>query len=74
MIVYEMTVRAFTADESSGLSDDARGSYAGVAAKVEHSKSLGVNVVELLPVFEYDEMESSAHTESERSHGEHLGV
>ena len=57
MIVYEMTVRAFTADESSGLSDDARGSYAGVAAKVEHLKSLGVNVVELLPVFEYDEME-----------------
>lgn len=57
MIVYEMTVRAFTADASSGLDADARGSYAGVAAKVEHLKSLGVNVVELLPVFEYDEME-----------------
>ena len=57
MIVYEMTVRAFTADASSGLGDDVRGSYAGVAAKVEHLKSLGVNVVELLPVFEYDEME-----------------
>jgi isoamylase len=57
MIVYEMTVRAFTADASSGLGDDERGSYAGVAAKVEHLKALGVNVVELLPVFEFDEME-----------------
>ena len=57
MVVYEMTVRAFTADASSGLSEDARGTYAGVAAKVEHLKALGVNVVELLPVFEYDEME-----------------
>lgn len=57
MIVYEMTVRAFTRDASSSLSDDERGTYAGVAAKVEHLKTLGVNVVELLPVFEYDEME-----------------
>lgn len=34
LVIYEMNVRAFTADESSGLDGDIRGSYLGVIDKV----------------------------------------
>lgn len=57
LVIYEMNVRAFTADESSGLDSDIRGSYLGVIEKIPHLLELGVNAVELLPVFEFDEFE-----------------
>ena len=34
LIIYEMNVRAFTMDESSGLDTDIRGSYLGLIEKV----------------------------------------
>ncbi|MEW5299319.1 MAG: hypothetical protein WDW36_002345 [Sanguina aurantia] len=57
LIIYEMTVRCFTADASSGLPDGVRGTFKGVLEKVPYLKKLGVTAVELLPVFEYDELE-----------------
>ncbi|KAK4390083.1 Isoamylase 3, chloroplastic [Sesamum angolense] len=57
LVIYEMNVRAFTADESSGLDPEIRGSYLGVIDKIPHLLELGINAVELLPVFEFDEME-----------------
>uniref|UniRef100_A0A383WPZ9 isoamylase n=1 Tax=Tetradesmus obliquus TaxID=3088 RepID=A0A383WPZ9_TETOB len=57
LIIYEMTVRCFTASKSSGLGQNKRGTYLGVAEKASYLASLGVNAVELLPVFEYDELE-----------------
>ncbi|KAK4428619.1 Isoamylase 3, chloroplastic [Sesamum alatum] len=57
LVIYEMNVRAFTADESSGLDPEIRGSYLGVIEKIPHLLELGINAVELLPVFEFDEME-----------------
>ncbi|XP_062193445.1 isoamylase 3, chloroplastic isoform X2 [Phragmites australis] len=57
LVIYEMNVRAFTADESSGLDPAVRGSYLGVIEKIPHLLELGVNAVELLPVFEFDELE-----------------
>ncbi|XP_010543773.1 PREDICTED: isoamylase 3, chloroplastic isoform X2 [Tarenaya hassleriana] len=57
LIIYEMNVRAFTVDESSGLDPDVRGSYLGVIEKIPHLLDLGINAVELLPVFEFDELE-----------------
>ncbi|XP_020111009.1 isoamylase 3, chloroplastic isoform X1 [Ananas comosus] len=57
LVIYEMNVRAFTADESSGLDVDIRGSYLGVIDKIPHLLELGINAVELLPVFEFDELE-----------------
>ncbi|XP_077212723.1 isoamylase 3 [Tasmannia lanceolata] len=57
LIIYEMNVRAFTADKSSGLDPSVRGSYLGVIDKIPHLLELGVNAVELLPVFEFDEFE-----------------
>lgn len=57
LVVYEMNVRAFTADKSSGLGEDIRGSYLGIIDKIPHLLELGINAVELLPVFEFDEFE-----------------
>ncbi|XP_057973626.1 isoamylase 3, chloroplastic isoform X2 [Malania oleifera] len=57
LVIYEMNVRAFTVDESSRLDPDIRGSYLGVIEKMPHLLELGVNAVELLPVFEFDELE-----------------
>lgn len=34
LVIYEMNVRAFTADKSSGLDPNVRGSYLGVIEKV----------------------------------------
>ncbi|XP_031498374.1 isoamylase 3, chloroplastic isoform X2 [Nymphaea colorata] len=61
LIIYEMNVRAFTADASSGLGPHIRGSYLGVIEKIPHLLELGVNAVELLPVFEFDEFEFQRH-------------
>ncbi|KDP41425.1 hypothetical protein JCGZ_15832 [Jatropha curcas] len=57
LVIYEMNVRAFTADNSSGLDSKIRGSYLGVIEKIPHLLELGINAVELLPVFEFDEFE-----------------
>nr|XP_027091529.1 isoamylase 3, chloroplastic-like isoform X1 [Coffea arabica] len=57
LVIYEMNVRGFTADESSGLDPSIRGSYLGVIEKIPHLLELGINAVELLPAFEFDELE-----------------
>ncbi|KAI4307430.1 hypothetical protein L6164_030621 [Bauhinia variegata] len=57
LVIYEMNVRAFTIDESSGLDHDVCGSYLGVIEKIPHLLELGINAVELLPIFEFDELE-----------------
>ncbi|KAK8951438.1 hypothetical protein KSP39_PZI003042 [Platanthera zijinensis] len=57
LLIYEMNVRSFTVDESSGLDPEIRGSYLGAICKIPHLLELGVNAVELLPVFEFDELE-----------------
>lgn len=53
-IIYEVHVRGFTKSSSSGVSDDARGTFAGLIEKVPYLADLGVTVVELLPVYQYD--------------------
>lgn len=55
LLIYEMHVRGFTQHHSSGVSHP--GSFLGVIEKIDHLKSLGVNAVELLPVFEFNEAE-----------------
>ncbi|MCE9576118.1 MAG: isoamylase [Deltaproteobacteria bacterium] len=53
-IVYELHVRGFTQHPSAGLPDDVRGTYAGVVAMIPYLRELGVTVVELMPVFQFD--------------------
>lgn len=53
LIIYELHVRGFTMDESSGVKH--RGTFAGIKEKIPYLKELGVNAVELMPIFEFDE-------------------
>lgn len=64
LIIYEMHVRGFTMHESSGV--ESKGTYAGLRQKIPYLKDLGVNAVELMPVFEFDEMESTRIVDGER--------
>ena len=50
-VIYEMHVRGFTVDESSGVSRP--GTYLGLIEKIPYLQSLGVTAVELMPVFEF---------------------
>jgi glycogen operon protein len=53
-IIYEMHVRGFTRHPSSGLSEEKRGTYAGMIEKIPYLQQLGITAVELLPVFHFD--------------------
>ncbi len=53
-IIYEMHVRGFTNHSSSGVSDNKRGTYAGLIEKIPYLKDLGITAVELLPVSQFD--------------------
>ena len=53
-IVYEMHVRGFTRHPSSGIGEQARGTYAGLIEKIPYLQQLGITAVELLPVFQFD--------------------
>ena len=55
LIIYELHVRGFTRHESSGVKNP--GTFAGLLEKLPYLKELGVNAVELMPVFEFDEMQ-----------------
>ena len=54
LIIYEMHVRGFTKHFSSGVEHP--GTFAGIKEKIPYLKEIGVNAVELMPIFEFDEM------------------
>ena len=53
-IIYELHVRGFTRHSSSGVHNP--GTFAGLMEKIPYLKELGINAVELMPIFEFDEM------------------
>jgi glycogen operon protein len=55
-VIYELHVRGYTAHESSGVTRP--GTYRGLIEKIPYIKTLGVTAVELLPVFEFNELEN----------------
>jgi glycogen operon protein len=57
LVIYELHARGFTAHPSSNAT--APGTFAGLREKIPYLKELGVNCIELLPVFEFDEWENS---------------
>lgn len=57
LVIYETHVRGYTKDKSSGVS--APGTFAGLKDKIPYLNDLGINAVELMPIFEFDEMESA---------------
>jgi isoamylase len=53
-VIYELHVGGFTGNPNAGVRDEARGTFAGLVEKIPYLKDLGVTVVELMPVFQYD--------------------
>jgi glycogen operon protein len=54
-IMYEMHVRGFTRHpHNSGVTEQTRGTFAGLIVKIPYLQQLGITAVELLPVFQCD--------------------
>lgn len=64
LVIYELHVRGFTNHPSSGV--EHRGTFAGVMEKIPYLKELGVNAVELMPVFEFDETMNAREVDGRR--------
>ncbi len=55
VVVYATHVRGFTKHSSSGVK--AKGTFAGIMEKIPYLKELGINQLELMPVYEFEEAE-----------------
>ena len=64
LVIYETHVRGFTKDASSGV--EGAGTFEGLRQKIPYLKDLGINAVELMPIFEFDEMESARVVDGEQ--------
>lgn len=56
-IIYELHVRGFTYDKSSGVENP--GTFRGLMEKIPYLKELGITTVELMPIFEFDETQNT---------------
>lgn len=54
-VMYHLHVRGFTMHQNSGVSQ--KGTFAGLRRKIPYLKSLGINQVKLMPVYEFSELE-----------------
>ena len=57
LVIYEAHVRSFTAHKSAKVK--APGTFAAIRSKIPYLKELGVNCIELMPIYEFDEFENS---------------
>ena len=69
-VIYELHVRGFTRHESSETLHP--GTFAGIVEKIPHLKDLGVTAVELMPVFEFDEV-ANGHVKNGKQLYEYWG-
>jgi glycogen operon protein len=58
-VTYELHVRGFTRRPNSGVDERSRGTFAGLGQKIPYLKELGVTVVEIMPVFQFDPQEGN---------------
>ena len=58
-IIYELHVRGFTKRANSGVSPTKQGTFAGLIDKIPYLQDLGVTVIELLPIFQFDPQENN---------------
>ncbi len=54
LVIYELHVRGFTAH--SGSATRYPGTYSALVEKIPYLKNLGINAVELMPIFEFNEL------------------
>ena len=64
LIIYELHVRGFTMGANAGVS--APGTFEGLREKIPYLKWLGVTAVEMMPIFEFDEMQDLRNHEGKR--------
>lgn len=64
LIIYELHVRGFTMHDSSLVANP--GTFDGLMEKLPYLIELGVNVVELMPIFEFDEMQDYREVDGEK--------
>ncbi len=57
LVIYEAHVRSLTRHSSSDVKYP--GTFAAIIEKIPYLKELGINSIELLPIFEFDEFENS---------------
>ncbi|GAB3051219.1 isoamylase [Intrasporangium mesophilum] len=58
-VVYEAHVKGFTARENSGVTAAHRGTFSGLIEKIPYLTELGITVLELLPVHQFDPQEGN---------------
>ncbi len=59
IVIYELHVTGFTARANSGVTTEKRGMFLGLIEKIPYLRELGVTVVELLPVHQFDPQEGN---------------
>ena len=58
LVIYETHVRSLTMHKNAGVKYP--GTYAGLIGKIPYLKELGINCIELMPIFEFDEFENAS--------------
>lgn len=64
LIIYELHVRGFTKGKNAGVS--APGTFEGLREKIPYLKWLGITAVEMMPIFEFDEMLNSREADGRK--------
>ncbi len=54
LIIYEMHVRGFTKSPTANVTHP--GTFDAIIEKIPYLKELGINAIELMPIFEFDEL------------------
>ena len=57
-VIYEVHVKGITQNDNSGVTTTQRGTFAGLIKKIPYLKELGITVIELMPVFQFDPQEN----------------
>jgi isoamylase len=57
LVIYEAHVRGFTQDETARRHMRTHGTYRGMAERLDYLQTLGITAIELLPIFEFNELE-----------------
>ena len=58
-VIYEAHVKGFTARENSGVTAASRGTFSALVEKIPYLTELGITVLELLPVQQFDPQEGN---------------
>ncbi|MDO4805316.1 MAG: alpha-amylase family glycosyl hydrolase [Lachnospiraceae bacterium] len=64
LVIYELHVRGFTKHKSSGVRNP--GTFDGLREKIPYLRDLGINAVELMPIFEFDEMRDDREVDGKK--------